>query len=198
MGVRVPPFAPTRVRDPSASLRIAAAGSDARKTPRLRIWRGNPWGFESPLSHHEGLFLVAPSINGLDRRHHAPSGCTAERAVCPPLLHKLCPNCNDGWFLSGLDVSGGVRQVLLGDNVVAVQDAAGLVAAHGHGQELRNTAPHHVVHCRTARFMAFAAAPRLVSQRECAQALGRASAKFCATSKATNNVGAQEWEALQG
>jgi hypothetical protein len=27
------------------------SGGIGRRT-RLRIWRGNPWGFESPLSHH--------------------------------------------------------------------------------------------------------------------------------------------------
>jgi hypothetical protein len=29
------------------------ARSPEKVVKRLRIWRGNPWGFESPLSHHQ-------------------------------------------------------------------------------------------------------------------------------------------------
>src|SRR5271165_1825893 len=35
------------------------SGGIGRRT-RLRIWRGNPWGFESPLSHH--YVCSAPSL----------------------------------------------------------------------------------------------------------------------------------------
>ncbi len=63
MGVRVPPFAPccviSRLRPgfrlralllrSFAALRMNARGSNAVHARSLRIWRGNPWGFESPL-----------------------------------------------------------------------------------------------------------------------------------------------------
>src|SRR6266481_4471397 len=35
------------------------SGGTGRRT-RLRIWRGNPWGFDSPLSHHSFLFHSFP------------------------------------------------------------------------------------------------------------------------------------------
>ena len=49
----------TRPRAPHATMNQASphpgitceSGEIGRRT-RLRIWRGNPWGFESPLSHH--------------------------------------------------------------------------------------------------------------------------------------------------
>ena len=34
------------------------SGGIGRRT-RLRIWRGNPWGFKSPLSHHIFSYLKA-------------------------------------------------------------------------------------------------------------------------------------------
>jgi hypothetical protein len=35
----------------SQQYRQSESGGTGRRT-RLRIWRGDPWGFESPLSHH--------------------------------------------------------------------------------------------------------------------------------------------------
>ena len=56
-----PPFRTNNPSSRCATLGISAAGSDARKTPQLRIWRGNPWGFESPLSHQRlaGHYRIA-------------------------------------------------------------------------------------------------------------------------------------------
>ena len=34
------------------SFRIKCESGEIGRRTRLRIWRGNPWGFKSPLSHH--------------------------------------------------------------------------------------------------------------------------------------------------
>src|SRR5262249_57921545 len=74
MGVRVPPFAPGFQRsDPSPALSTSALGSDARKTARLRIWRGNPWGFESPLSHQDFRGAILRLRSGSRLRARTPA-----------------------------------------------------------------------------------------------------------------------------
>src|SRR5664279_6611244 len=59
------------------------SGGIGRRT-RLRIWRGNPWGFESPLSHQ--LFA----------RHLPIRTFRLCPILCPPLTFwalPLCPDC---------------------------------------------------------------------------------------------------------
>jgi hypothetical protein len=51
---------PRRIRVTAACIILRTtdreSGGIGRRT-RLRIWRGNPWGFESPLSH-QSLFAI--------------------------------------------------------------------------------------------------------------------------------------------
>src|SRR5579862_1596180 len=50
-----PPYCARISQGNAGNLRIASAcesGGIGRRT-RLRIWRGNPWGFKSPLSHQQ-------------------------------------------------------------------------------------------------------------------------------------------------
>src|SRR5579862_7033065 len=72
-----PPYCARISQGNAGNLRIASAcesGGIGRRT-RLRIWRGNPWGFESPLSHQSSplvpLVLVAPGLRSLRPAHHA-------------------------------------------------------------------------------------------------------------------------------
>src|SRR5438067_10914023 len=43
---------PSRIALPQAPRRARESGGIGRRTS-LRSWRGSPWGFESPLSHHD-------------------------------------------------------------------------------------------------------------------------------------------------
>ena len=55
-------------RVPVFPLDPCESGEIGRRT-RLRIWRGNPWGFESPLSHQDfsGLFPYGMQAYGASR-----------------------------------------------------------------------------------------------------------------------------------
>ena len=63
------------------------SGGIGRRT-RLRIWRGNPWGFESPLSHQPTL--VTNSLRSGSRlRAAAHSRCSHPRKAplrCPMIV----------------------------------------------------------------------------------------------------------------
>src|SRR5579864_6920621 len=108
MGVRVPPFAPASRPPSQTTLRISAAGSrfaHARKAPQLTIWRGNPWGFESPLSHQppqilrqlrSGFRLRAPASLTPAKRLNLRSGGETHGGSSPPFrtnLHRSFANC---------------------------------------------------------------------------------------------------------
>src|SRR5215468_10788946 len=70
------------------------SGGIGRRT-RLRIWRGNPWGFESPLSHQE-----LPS-----------SSLPRSLLECPPKVrHSLWAHFAGKETASGKETSGAVSQ----------------------------------------------------------------------------------------
>src|SRR6202035_4848451 len=53
------------------------SGEIGRRT-RLRIWRGNPWGFESPLSHHI-ISNLSPGGTAELRQDDSPPGAKFTR-----------------------------------------------------------------------------------------------------------------------
>ena len=55
---------------------IRESGGIGRRT-RLRIWRGNPWGFESPLSHQKLTRPVPVDPQQLQLRRELPDDAEA-------------------------------------------------------------------------------------------------------------------------
>jgi Protein of unknown function (DUF3467) len=47
------------------------SGGIGRRT-RLRIWRGNSWGFKSPLSHHSWLVSICYTLSNMNPSHPQP------------------------------------------------------------------------------------------------------------------------------
>ena len=61
------------------------SGGIGRRT-RLRIWRGNPWGFESPLSHQ---FFQFPAFMIADSARRAFLFSNVVAADLPQILNSL-------------------------------------------------------------------------------------------------------------